>query len=542
MLPLERLRPDASTSELLEALWPLLTTVIRGSAKGKAAQSVLREFLENARPDVIGAAQNDRIEFHVRSPGGLCAASRHVTEHWLFLAVLVLRPQLGPVLEGVGFRLGDGVLDLHAALERSPHAPIVVIKGVMHAVGEDGALISDEDAGAPAGTLTAAERKRVAAALATKRCECPMCEGLRKSRPTIDIAAIQKRVASVRSCESLRTALANADQVQHLFLDGRIGDALTTEVGRLRNLETLRLGHSSVCTLPASLGELRQLRELDISTTGIEGLPDTIGQTSLENLNATHGALRSLPPSLAELPLRVLRIGFGFDGGYPSPDGFLPVLSRLTHLEWLELSDTPASPRPPVTDAERAVLASREDARAQWVSAIESFDFSRSPLKTLHVSGPRLTRIPPSLADCPQLTTLDVRYTPIRALDVDLRTTQLRHLQIEGAIESIPAWLGSVRTLRHLSLSGSFTSVPEELFDLCELEGLGLNGRLEALSERIGNLRSLKHLWLWNPSLSSLPAALANLPALEMLSLRTVPNARALVEPLKLSPKVRVLT
>eukprot|EP01135_Chromosphaera_perkinsii_P000664 Nk52_evm31s147 gene=Nk52_evmTU31s147 len=74
-------------------------------------------------------------------------------------------------------------------------------------------------------------------------------------------------------------------------------------------------------------------------------------------------------------------------------------------------------------------------------------------------------------------------------------------------ISTLPASIGSLKTLTHLNLSRNIIySLPDELFELCSLEYLNLaNNQLSQLPEGIGNLCELKELDIRNNQISKLP-------------------------------------
>jgi hypothetical protein len=71
--------------------------------------------------------------------------------------------------------------------------------------------------------------------------------------------------------------------------------ALPIDMGRLRNLTTLRCDGNSLTAVPQSLGELTSLRQLDLSGNGLDSLPDTLaGLDSLTTLNLSNNKLCQL--------------------------------------------------------------------------------------------------------------------------------------------------------------------------------------------------------------------------------------------------------
>jgi hypothetical protein len=522
-ISVEQTREGASMTQLAEDLWPLLEQAIRLAAKGKAASRVTAEFLGDARESVISAASNDALSFSVRSPGGMCAGLQAATEHWLYLATIWLAPRLEELLATHGFRFAAPRIQLEDALAKTTHAPLVVIKGVLHGIDSSGELFCDDALRVSAEELTKAQRELVHALHEARRCACPMCEALRKKVPALDVPKLRKQLASVRETTNIRTALARPLDVRVLDLHDRhdVVQALATVLPALKNLEALNLDGVPVHALPEGLASWMHLRSLSLSRTRVEALP---ALATLQRLHANWTDLRSLPRAMHTL--QEVELGFREN---PAVDAFLPVLQENLSLRALRLFGGSSQGR-----------SSKTASPAAWVRGLQGFDFAKVALEELTLWNFPLTELPESLARCTGLKLLDVRGTPMRAIELDLRGAPLEHLVIEGAIERIPSWVGEIRTLRHLSLTGSFDTVPEGIFELTQLEGLGLNGKLRVLPKDIARLRSLKHVWLWGNPFASLPTELASLPALEMLGLFDVRNGKALVESIGLSPRVRV--
>lgn len=75
-----------------------------------------------------------------------------------------------------------------------------------------------------------------------------------------------------------------------------------TQIGNLRNLETLNLNHARIEPLPDSIARLQKLRNLYLRGWRHKNIPETIGDlASLEKLDISHSCIEELPPFLRRL-------------------------------------------------------------------------------------------------------------------------------------------------------------------------------------------------------------------------------------------------
>lgn len=208
-------------------------------------------------------------------------------------------------------------------------------------------------------------------------------------------------------------------------------------------------------------------------------------------------------------------------------------------------------------------------------------------LRSLALTGGSFATLPDSFAALEQLETLDLG----RCSKLDLGETfallaklpRLRELVLAGshpmtqAFATIPPGIAALRQLRKLDLGGNqLTALPDDMFDLTDLEELDLcQNVLAILPPAVGKLRKLKKLNLefnrQNPyiagssdidithffaqasnlaelrelrmgwmSLTSLPAAIANFPALRRLILNYEFPHDARARLAELLPKVAI--
>ncbi|WP_326767381.1 leucine-rich repeat domain-containing protein [Streptomyces sp. NBC_01591] len=312
------------------------------------------------------------------------------------------------------------------------------------------------------------------------------------------------RPSRVIALEELDSLLDRADEVTELDLSGRklhsfpeqllafprlrvlsladngeIG-AIGARIGELTALEELDVSGTGLTGLPESIGALRNLRVLDISGNRFTELPESLGSLGrLEVLRAGHLACR-LPEwidrlrSLRELDLSCLNQGRYYCDTLVA---FPTVVTRLTGLRTLDLSNT-------------------------WLESVPDALLDLTGLEELNLNScpsARLTRLP-ELARLPRLRVLRLSgrtpwtEQPPASRDLlagiwDIAT--LEHLELDRwgqetfdgekartAFRSLPDdAFARTPNLRHLDLAfNELTTLPEPFFALRHLEFANFRG------------------------------------------------------------------
>ncbi|MFF9572447.1 hypothetical protein [Streptomyces sp. NPDC014685] len=312
------------------------------------------------------------------------------------------------------------------------------------------------------------------------------------------------RPSHVIALEELDLLLDRADEVTELDLSGRklrgfpeqllafprlralsLADnadlgALDARIGELTALEELDVSGTGLTGLPESIGALHHLRVLDISGNRFTELPEALGGLDrLEVLRAAHLTCR-LPEwidrlrSLRELDLSRLNQGRHY---CDTPVAFPEAVTRLTGLRSLDLSNT-------------------------WLESVPDTLLDMAALEELNLNScpsARLTRLP-ELARLPRLRVLRLSgHTPWTGqppASRDLLTgiwdiTTLEHLELdrwgraafEGekartAFRSLPDdAFARTPNLRHIDLAfNELITLPEAFFALRHLESATFQG------------------------------------------------------------------
>ncbi|MBV6847889.1 type III secretion system effector XopAE [Xanthomonas euvesicatoria] len=223
-------------------------------------------------------------------------------------------------------------------------------------------------------------------------------------------------------------------------------------------------------TLPDAVGRLDALQKLTLFNTGLQSLPDSLGQLRqlrhLQVVGAT--GLKQLPPSL----------------------------TRLSNLRTLELMTAPLDELPA--------------------------DLGRMQgLRNLTLGGGHYARLPASIVELSQLTELRmVHSSHFRELPENIGLMQgLRSLEVtsNSKLKQLPGSLTRLHRLEKLKLSSNrrLAHLPEEIGQLRGLTELSLKhcAALRQLPDSVGDLAQLQLLDLRGTGLQTLPQSLARLPA-----------------------------
>lgn len=223
-------------------------------------------------------------------------------------------------------------------------------------------------------------------------------------------------------------------------------------------------------TLPDAIGRLDALQKLTLVHTGLQSLPDNLGQLrQLRHLQVVgaHG-LKKLPPSL----------------------------TRLSNLETLQLALAPLDELPA--------------------------DLGRMQgLRSLTLAGGHYARLPASIVELSHLTELRMPHSShFHELPENIGLMRgLRSLEVasNSKLERLPGSLTQLHRLEKLNLSSNrrLAHLPEDIGQLRGLTELSLKGcaALRQLPDSVADLAQLQLLDLRDTGLQTLPQSLARLPA-----------------------------
>jgi len=246
-------------------------------------------------------------------------------------------------------------------------------------------------------------------------------------------------------------------------------------LGDLRSMKTLTLMNlTAIHALPASIGRLTSLQTLRIERcVTLKELPTSIAAlTNLHQLSVCGCAIKGLPASLGNLPLKTLTLR------ELNALKSLPVSMRLTSLESLRIEDC-------------GVLQALPACVEQW-TALQSLSLAFLP---------NFTELPPTVAALTNLHELVICICAIKELPALIgELTKLTTLRVmDCALIDVPWSIESLTALRDLRLDvitaahphcRAFTKLACSLPALRLLESLELHGLDEG--DALAIARSLK--------------------------------------------------
>eukprot|EP00794_Sanderia_malayensis_P017534 gene17534-19284_t len=171
-------------------------------------------------------------------------------------------------------------------------------------------------------------------------------------------------------------------------------DVIPDEIGNLKSMKNLALQRNQIKNVPSSIGSLKKLKFLDLSSNEIIEIPETLREaTELHTLNVSCNQLEKLPcvDTLENLVI--------FYMSHNKLDSFPEGIHKLSNLGQLYASNNLITEIFP--------------------------EVSEMPnLKVLDVSGNRLDKLPVELADCPRLKDLNVKENPLKDNRLKKMTSQ----------------------------------------------------------------------------------------------------------------------
>jgi GTPase SAR1 family protein len=148
---------------------------------------------------------------------------------------------------------------------------------------------------------------------------------------------------------------------------------------------------------------------------------------------------------------------------------------------------------------------------------------SQTQLETLTVARQALTGLPDWIGELENLESLDVSGNKLTTLPAAMsRLRKLQSLNLDdNSLGVVPAVIRELPALKYLHIwSNGLTTLPEWIGELAQLKELRITGnQIAALPESIGNLVNLTIVNAQDNRLTSLPPSLARLPRLERLIL-----------------------
>ncbi|KAF7842806.1 Disease resistance protein [Senna tora] len=282
-------------------------------------------------------------------------------------------------------------------------------------------------------------------------------------------------------------------------------------------------GNVNVTEIPTLFFQhMPMLQVLDLSYTGIQGLPSSIFKLAELKMLYLRGCkqFKHLPPEIEQLQnLEKLYL----DG---TPITHLPPSLNFPRLEELYLHDNANLTEIPTLFFQHMPLLQVLDLSYIGIRGLPTSIFGLAQLKTLYLRGcKQFNQLLQEIEQLQNLEKLDLSGTPITHLPPSLSFPKLRSILFEGNLDlmEIPvSFFDHMPLLNILNLScTSILDLPSSFFKLEELRVFFLKDceLFMELPPEIGRLRNLKKLDLDGTQITHLPKEIQELTNLESLSI-----------------------
>lgn len=225
---------------------------------------------------------------------------------------------------------------------------------------------------------------------------------------------------------SLKEALKNPLDVNHLHLDSDNLTELGNEIGVFTNLRTLSLSHNQLTSLPPAISSLTKLERLNLYGNNFSELPTEITDlVHLQQLKLGGNSLKNLPSKIGNLTqLRTLQLENNQLATIPSS------IENLQLLNYINLSNNKIDSLPTeffnLKNLRQAILSD---------NALKYLNPEINQLKKLHqltLDNNQLEILPNQLGTLYNLTYLDLRQNKLHCLPNNLnQLTSLEYLSFQ---------------------------------------------------------------------------------------------------------------
>ncbi|KAF5808286.1 putative P-loop containing nucleoside triphosphate hydrolase, leucine-rich repeat domain superfamily [Helianthus annuus] len=305
-------------------------------------------------------------------------------------------------------------------------------------------------------------------------CECKRLKSVSFIKDLESLEFLNVSGLHLKEFEDIILCHSNSNLQQLDFSENDI-ENLPSSIGNLHKLVNLSFSWcEKLKSLPGSICSLQHLRVLNLGFSGIEELPEDIGQLEcLEELDLTRSNIKHLPDGICKLKhLKTLNLRGCKVCKLPEDVGQIDSLSKLD-LTFSKIRDIPPS--------------------ICKLKHLKELDLSECS---------ELEKLPENLGDLENLNKLTVLYSKIR--DVPSSICKLKHLkELElfecSELEKLPENLGDIESLNKLRVTCTkIRDVPSSICKLKHLKELELSKcfELEKLPENLGDLECLIRLRL----------------------------------------------
>lgn len=357
------------------------------------------------------------------------------------------------------------------------------------------------------------------------------------------LVSLKQLDVSKNNLSELPDSICQLRALQNLDLKGNRLAVLPHDIGQLADLQELYVNGNRLSDLPESFCRLKRLEKLSLSNNmRLSQLCESLCElTALQELSVGGNFVRKLPCGIGQL--RLLK-RLTLNGNKLSD---LPVgLTQLTALRHLDLSNNRLSEVPKglvqLTMLQELILGvNRLQILPEWLGQLTALQvlilntnrslwelpdslWQLTGLRTLSVSGTRLTKLPGSVGEMTSLQHLELSGCGLNETPGCIKElTGLLSLEIcrNYDLPMLPE-LGPLTKLTCLKINElKLTELPTCIGQLVTLEALHASQNLiVTLPESLGQLASLTHLELSNNKLEQLPKSFRRLTLLQRLILQ----------------------
>ncbi len=240
----------------------------------------------------------------------------------------------------------------------------------------------------------------------------------------------------------------------------KLGIAIPSKIGNLRNLQTLNMSFNSLTAIPAEIGNLINLQIINFSDNKISTLPVEIGNLhNLQRLDLSFNDLTVVPSEIG----------------------------NLNNLQLLCLSDNQLTTIPPEIGNLQSIKTL--DLYKNQITTIPHEIGNLRTLQVLHLSFNNISEIPDEIGNLTALQTLGLSNNTLKTIPSSIGNLHaIREFYLySNQITAIPAEIGNIRSLQSFDISGNkITNLPAELGTLPNITSLNLfNNPIEYLPPNI---------------------------------------------------------
>jgi WD40 repeat protein len=280
----------------------------------------------------------------------------------------------------------------------------------------------------PSGGRLATRRFGAAAATSSAKIEAPSGRDAATIRSILDAEGFAEhdiaKVATFENGRAVKLRLIGSKSSAQTLPKGltHLSDAF----GSLDALRELEISSNELETLPASVGKLPNLQRLKLNNNGLREAPSDLRLRALVQLDLSSNKIQALPESLGTLEqLTVLDVSF--NALSDMPEG----LSKLQRLTRLELSRNAFSRVPPGVQALRQLTSL--GLSENNISDLPPFVFELTSLQSLYVNKNKLRAISPKIGKLTLLESLSLDANLLETLPDEIGVlTRLRFFTVQG--------------------------------------------------------------------------------------------------------------